>query len=321
MKGLVGHDCALLNLGGTIGENYGPDGLIRRSSAAMLLDAAGLPAHWPGHDIALLDSAELTFDVIGRASSVIAGDRESAGFILCCGTDMLEEVAYAAALLLPPGRPIVVTGAALPASEPGTDGPANLRRAAELIASGFIGGTAVVMGDAIFAPAGLAKIEPQGVQPFMAGNGPIGRFRAGMPHLTGTPTPDDQFRGLTAADCGARVAILSECIGGTDIFIDPASLDGLVVAAAGAGGMSRRTHAMLKARYLPVMPVVLSTRCPFGFSINLDQPKFALAAARADGFRTRGYSQLSAVQARIRLIAEIGLTNRKSNLHEHGALS
>lgn len=313
--------CALLNVGGTIGEHYGPDGLTRRSSARMLLAAAGLPAHWPGYDVALLDSADITFDVIGLVATVIAGDRRSAGFILCCGTDLLEEVAYAAALLLPTGRPIVVTGAALPASEPGSDGPANLRRAAELVASGLIAGTTVVMGDAIFAPAGLAKIEPQGAQPFMAGDGPIGRFRGGMPRIVSAPACDDGFRGLTAEDCRARVAILSECIGGTDIFVDPASLDGLVVAAAGAGGLSRRTYAMLKARYLPVMPVVLSTRCPFGFSINPGQPKHALAAARGDGFLTRGYSELSAVQARIRLIAQIGLTHRESNPHEHRALS
>ncbi len=78
---------------------------------------------------------------------------------------------------------------------------------------------------------------------------------------------------------------------------------------------------MLKARYLPVMPVVLSTRCPFGFAINLREPKYALAAARADGFLTRGYAELSAIQARIRLIAEIALTHRENNLHEHSALS
>jgi L-asparaginase/Glu-tRNA(Gln) amidotransferase subunit D len=214
-----------------------------------------------------------------------------------------------------------VTAAASPASEPGTDGPANLRRAAALITSGLVGGTLVVMGDAIFAPAGIAKIEPQAIQPFAAGDGPIGRFRGGIPHLAEGPRPEDRFLGLTATDCRARVAILNECLGGTELFVDPALLDGLIVASAGAGGLSQRTLAMLRACYLPAMPVVLSTRCAFGYAVSPSLPKYALATARADGFLIEGYTQLSAVQARIRLILEIGLTNQGSIDHVRSALS
>jgi L-asparaginase/Glu-tRNA(Gln) amidotransferase subunit D len=309
-----GLDCryALLNLGGTIGEIYDPSGLSQRASARMLLSAAGLPEDWPAYDVALIDSADMTFDMIGMAGAVIAADRSSAGFVLCCGTDLLEEIAYAASLLLPADRPIIVTAAALPASEPGTDGPANLRRAAALLASGLASGTMVVMGDAIFPAAGIVKVEPQAVQPFATFDGPIGRFRGGAPGSLRVPVAEDMFRSLQPRDCRARVAILHECLGGTDPFVDPAALDGLVVAGAGAGGLHGRTLAMLRERYLPVMPVVLSTRCPFGFAANVDLLKHDLSGARADGFRLDGYLQLSAVQARIRLILEIGLTIRKN---------
>lgn len=302
---------ALLNLGGTIGELYGPAGLDERTSAATLLATARLGASWTGHDIAPIDSTEIDVDAIERAGHAIAADRTSEGFILCCGTDLLEEIAYAASLLLPAGRPIVVTAAALPASAPGTDGPANLRRAAALIASGAARGTTVVMGDAIFAPSGIVKLEPQAVQPFAAMDGPIGRFRADMPQLFASPPAEDRFRGLPADACRARVAILTQCMGAIDSFVDPAALDGLVVAGAGAGGLSARSHAMLRDRYLSAMPVVLSTRCAFGFAVNPAVAKHALAAARKDGFLIDDYARLGAVQARIRLILEIGLARRK----------
>jgi L-asparaginase len=321
VRSVSGQRCALLNLGGTIGEIYDGGGLEKRLSASMLLAAAGLSRDWTGHDVAPLDSVDITFDALELASNIIARDRASMGFIMCCGTDLLEEIAYAASLLLPSDRPIVFTAAASPASEPGADGPANLRRAAALISSGLVVGTVIVMGDEIFSPAGTVKIEPQAMQPFAARNGQIGRFRGGSPSLYGSPDQDDRFRILAARHCRARVAILNEYMGGTDVFVDPSDLDGLIVASAGAGGLSRRTHAMLLARYLPTMPVVLSTRCPFGYDVNPNIPKYALAAASADGFLIQGYSQLNAVQARIRLILEIGLSIQETSNHARRPLS
>jgi len=95
------------------------------------------------------------------------------------------------------------------------------------------------------------------------------------------------------------------CLGGDCDFADPGRLDGLVVAGAGAGGLSVGMLDMLRGKFLPVMPVVLSTRCPFGFSINPAIAKYALQDARADGFILDGYTQLTAPKARIRLILEI----------------
>ncbi|MFO1261197.1 MAG: asparaginase domain-containing protein [Sphingomonadaceae bacterium] len=299
--------CALLNLGGTIGEVYTSDGRLMRLNARELIEVAGLPPFWPTHDIAQVDSVDLSFGAIFAAARVIGEDADSAGFILCCGTDMLEEVAYAAALLLPRERPVVVTAAVLPASDPGNDGPANLRRAAMLISCGAPGGVHIVMGDMIYDPFGIAKLEPQGFQPFAAADGPIGRLRAGLLYLSRTPQYDDRYRDLQPEDCTASVAIITECFGGTMSYVDPDRLDGLVVAGAGAGGLNSRTLAMLREHYLPLMPVVLSTRCAFGFVVNPDHPKHAFVQACADGLRVEGYTQLGALQARIRLILEIGL--------------
>ena len=49
-----------------------------------------------------------------------------AGVMISHGTDTIEETAYALALMLPRGRPVVFTGAMRNPTLPGADGPANL---------------------------------------------------------------------------------------------------------------------------------------------------------------------------------------------------
>ena len=103
----------LLNCGGTITENYQSDGTITRLLARDLIVSSG-QADWIGHDIDPVDSCDLTFASLCRARDVMRQDRESDAFVLCCGTDAMEDVAYAAALLFDRDRPVVLTGAAIP---------------------------------------------------------------------------------------------------------------------------------------------------------------------------------------------------------------
>jgi len=51
------------------------------------------------------------------------------GVIITHGTDTLEETAFYLDMVLPPGKPVIVTGAMVTASQPGADGLANLRDA------------------------------------------------------------------------------------------------------------------------------------------------------------------------------------------------
>jgi len=158
----------LLNLGGTIGEVYDDTGQLRRIDGRTLLDAARLPEFWSAEDVIVADSVDMTFDALFRVKDAIARDTKSQGFILCCGTDLLDEIAYAASLILPSDRPVILTAASLPHSAVGSDGPANLRRAAQLVSALEEPGFYVVMGDAIFDPALVAKIDTQAMQPFGA---------------------------------------------------------------------------------------------------------------------------------------------------------
>jgi L-asparaginase len=55
------------------------------------------------------------------------------GVVITHGTDTLEETAFYLEMVLPPGPPIVLTGAMVPTGFPGCDGPANLRDAIRVV--------------------------------------------------------------------------------------------------------------------------------------------------------------------------------------------
>jgi L-asparaginase len=300
---------AFLNLGGTIGEIHDGGGGLQRTDAGMLLAAACLPANWGAHEVHNVDSVDMTFAALFAARDIIAHDTHSDGFVMCCGTDLLDEIAFTASSIIPHDRPVVLTAASQPYSATGSDGPANLQRAAVLAAFAQ-NGFHVVMGDMIFDPQRVTKFSAQALQPFDAFDGPTGRFRADLPILLKSAEAAGEFADLRAEDCTARVGIMTMGLGAAHDFIDPQRLDGLVVAAAGAGGISETMRDMLRRDFLPRMPVVLSTRCPFGFAINPAVAKYAMEGARHDGFLLDGYTHLNAAKARIRLILEIGRRRR-----------
>ncbi len=295
----------LLNCGGTITEAYREDGTLDRLRASDL--AAFAPAvAWVAHDVEAVDSCELDFPALCRIRAMMRGDRDSEAFVLCCGTDAMEDVAYAASLILDRDRPVVLTGAAIPGGDAGSDGARNLADAA-VLARAMPRGAAplVAFAGRIFDPAFLVKVSPQALQPFGPETAIRGTVEAGVVTLGGAALAADSYADLAAADLGARVAIVTETFGALAGFPDLARLDGIVVAGQGAGGVSSATEALLgeAARHVPV---VLSTRCAQGFRVNPAVAKHAFERSRALGLTVAGYEGLNASKARIRLVAELG---------------
>ncbi|MEX3955278.1 asparaginase domain-containing protein [Trinickia sp. EG282A] len=299
----------LLNCGGTITESYQVDGTIRRLLAKDLIALSG-QADWIGHDIDPVDSCDLTFASLCRARDVMRQDRESEAFVICCGTDAMEDVAYAATLLFDRGRPVVITGAAIPGGNANADGPRNLTDSANLARAMPQGASALVaFAGRIFDPVSIVKIWPQAIQPFGPETAIRGSIEADIVTLTGSGTVDESYAELDVSDLGARVAIVTETFGLLVGFPDISELDGIVVAGKGAGGFSAQSERLLSeaARHVPV---VLSTRCAHGFRVNPAVTKYAFDRAHNLGLTTAGYDGLNASKARIRLIAELGRANR-----------
>jgi len=87
------------------------------------------------------------------------------GVVVTHGTDTIEETAYALVLMLPRGRPVVLTGAMRNPTLRGTDGPANLLAAARVAASPLATGLGpvVVMNDEVHAARFATKAHTQRV--------------------------------------------------------------------------------------------------------------------------------------------------------------
>ncbi|WP_175975076.1 asparaginase domain-containing protein [Burkholderia sp. BCC1047] len=299
----------LLNCGGTITESYRSDGTIERLLARDLIVLSG-QADWIGHDVDPVDSCDLTFASICRARDVMRQDRDSEAFVMCCGTDAMEDVAYAAALLFDRDRPVVLTGAAIPGGNANADGPRNLTDAANLARAMPRGASAVVaFAGRIFDPASIVKVWPQAIQPFGPETAIRGSIEADIVTLTGSGAGDDSYAELDVSDLGARVAIVMETFGSLVGFPDISELDGIVVAGKGAGGFSAQSERLLSEAATHI-PVVLSTRCAHGFRVNPAVTKYAYDRAHGLGLTTAGYDGLNASKARIRLIAELGRANR-----------
>ncbi|MEK6425380.1 MAG: asparaginase domain-containing protein [Burkholderia gladioli] len=299
----------LLNCGGTITENYQADGTIQRLLARDLI-ALSAQADWIGYDIDPVDSCDLTFASLCRARDVMRQDQESDAFVLCCGTDAMEDVAYCAALLFDRERPVVLTGAAIPGGNANADGPRNLADAANLARAMSRGaGALVAFAGRIFDPASVVKLWPQGIQPFGPETAIRGFIDADFVTLAGSGIVDETYTDLDVSDLGARVAIVTETFGMLVGFPDIAGLDGIVVAGKGAGGFSALSERLLSeaAKHIPV---VLSTRCAQGFRVNPAVSKYAYGHAHNLGLITAGYDGLNASKARIRLIAELGRAHR-----------
>ncbi|MGF6837666.1 L-asparaginase [Paraburkholderia youngii] len=299
----------LLNCGGTITEDYQADGTIKRLLARDLIALSG-QADWIGHDIDPVDSSDLTFASLCRARDVMRQDREREAFVMCCGTDAMEDVAYAAALLFDRDRPVVLTGAAIPGGNANADGPRNLADSANLARVMPQGASALVaFAGRIFDPVSIVKVWPQAIQPFGPETAIRGSIDADIVTLAGSGIVDESYAELDVSDLGARVAIVMETFGLLVGFPDLSKLDGIVVAGKGAGGFSAQSERLLSeaARHLPV---VLSTRCAHGFRVNPAVTKYAYDHAHNLGLITAGYDGLNASKARIRLIAELGRANR-----------
>ncbi|HEX6912926.1 MAG TPA: asparaginase [Longimicrobium sp.] len=112
-----------------------------------------------------------------RAAVVAGLDEGFAGVVVTHGTDTIEETAYLLDRSLPPGPPVVVTGAMRNASELSWDGPLNLMAAIEVAASPEARGRGamVVMDEQIVQGAEVVKTHTEAAGTFDSPNwGPLG---------------------------------------------------------------------------------------------------------------------------------------------------
>lgn len=261
--------------GGTISMRFDPaaGGVVPSLSGEQILaQAPGLGrlaevtitdfARLPGPHITPSQMLELSREVAKRL-----GDERVDGVVVTHGTDTLEETAYLLDLVLQSDKPVVLVGAMRNSSEPGWDGPANLRSAvrvaAEPAARGL--GALVVMNDQVFAASEATKTQTESMSAFQSRDfGPLGIVDRDRVIVSRRPVAREH---IPATRLDERVEIVKLSAGSDGRLIRHALEDGvggLVIEALGRGNVPVTSLSEVQRALRADIPVVLCSRCPRG---------------------------------------------------------
>ena len=237
----------MLSMGGTIsGATTGDSAEVSPSLKAEEL-IARIPvlsqvARVEWGDVTTISSRAVRLEdmhVVAR-ETLKALDEGCDGVVVTHGTDTIEETAYALALMVPRGKPLVVTGAMRNPTLPGADGPANLSGAFMAAARPEAGalGPVVLLNDEMHAARFATKSHSTRPSSFVsAGAGPIGEVIEGRAYFWFEPTYDD-YLGMPEDVPSATVPLITVVSGIDDVLLR-AAIDrappAIVIEALGAG--------------------------------------------------------------------------------------
>jgi len=217
------------------------------------------------HTLNLLPSASLSFqallEVLDWARECVTAG--SVGVVISQGTDTLEEAAFFLDLLWDLDEPLVLTGAMRAASHCGADGPANLVAAAQVaLAERSRGrGVLVVINDQVHAASRVRKVAALSMDAFASSPyGPVGLMIENQVHYAAAPPIRQCVPRPIRID--HSVLLLEAALDADTLLLDKvvdAGYQGLVIAGFGAGHVSQRWAASLRA-IAQDLPVIVATR-------------------------------------------------------------
>jgi L-asparaginase len=308
---------ALVATGGTIACTLDADGY-----AVKTLDAADLAAtaRTPGIDFVPVDYGRLsswnidppTMLALTRLVDEVAADVD--GVVVTHGTDTLEETAAFFSYATRTDAPVVVTGAMRTMSEPGPDGPANVRAAALVAADQAARGRGalVVMNDEIHRAVEVTKRHSSNPATFGSPyTGPVGWVDGGRVTFRVPPQPPTRYD-VRAAD--ARVPLVTAAAGADPALVEAAAAacDALVVAGFGLGHVPAGWVEALAGAVGRDVPVVMASRTHAGPTGAVYRGPGGGVDVRDRGVLEAGYR--SAYCARIELICALGAGCRRDEI-------
>ena len=263
---------AYFALGGTIAMAGAPGGgVVARLTGEQLVATAGeLPVEVQVADPSAVPSASLSFanvlDLVDSARSAV--DAGALGAVVTQGTDTLEETAFLIDSVWDRDAPVIVSGAMRNPTQPGHDGPANLRAAVLAAASPATrcSGVLVAFADELHAARHVRKTHSTSIATFASPElGPIGHVVEDAVRVYAATPPRTPVTGIDRDRLAAtRVAVHTSLLDGhPDDLAAYAGRQGLVVAGFGAGHVPA-DQAPTLASLAERMPVVLTTRTGAG---------------------------------------------------------
>lgn len=223
----------------------------------------------------------------GRLRAWLNGDKAPDAIVITHGTDTLEETAFFLSLVLPPTRPVLLTGAMRPASALSADGPGNLYDACRFALAARqagIGGVfvsfsgRVLRADAVYKqhanrtdafaqrygqPVAWLEADRPCWQPALAGGGLQGQFAMQGLKYTAAPAEGD-----AASMTLPPVGIVPQHVDADPTMVAwlrSRGCQGLVLAGTGVGTMPVPMRAALAQARREGCLVVRASRVPEGY--------------------------------------------------------
>ena len=317
---------ALISTGGTIAGTGPQDSYTAATlgAEALLGAVARLKelADWHIEQPFALDSRDMEpahwLQLAARVQAQI-DDPAIDGIVITHGTDTLEETAFALHLLLPTGKPVVLTAAMRPATSLSSDGPLNLLQAAcvALSPAAHNQGVLVVGNERIIAARHLVKTSTHSTDALQsrAGSASAGSVlgeavlmrpcgEPARPALLRVPLEEDLPRvDILYAHAGATPDLLDACVA--------AGARGIVLALCGHGSIPARWRDTIAHTIAQGVHIVRASRITSGgVQPNANENDAATGCIAA--------GELSPPQARVLLLLSLA-AGRTSELREHFA--
>ena len=305
----------VLATGGTIaGSAASPEDVTGYRSGAIgigeILSAVpelGAFADVHGEQLCNIDSKDMTDEILirlaVRVNEILAGN-EADGIVITHGTDTMEETAFFLSLTVKTNKPVVLTGAMLPATARNADGPRNLLDAVRVAArpESADKGILVVMNGKIFAAKEVTKTHTTKIDAFASPDfSPLGYVDENGVAFERTPNlPRLHF---PAESSLPRVDILYGHEGDDGALAEAAlraGAKGIVYAGMGNGNIPAKAEKILAKASEKGIVVIRASRSNSGPVLPAD-PSYT-AAGFIDG------SVLNPQKARILLRLALGQT-------------
>ncbi|MDR3069903.1 MAG: asparaginase [Propionibacteriaceae bacterium] len=273
----------VVGTGGTIASRSDQkcDGKVAVDTIQTLIDPVKSSRLPPGvtitaKDAGLMNSYNLTLGNIrhiGEFVRLILKAHDVDGVVVTHGTDTLEEVAFFCDLISDDPRPVVFTGAQRSIDTLGSDESGNIADAIAVAAAPSSRGRGVLVafGGEVFAARGLRKVDTFNAQPFApVVGGPIGLVHDRFVHYFTRPEEWHRVPMVDEKFDSRRIATVINQPGLSDgdsnvVAAVARGIDGLIILGTGAGNTSKSMLGGIKAAMTVGIPVLLSSRLPFGY--------------------------------------------------------
>ncbi|BCJ85356.1 asparaginase [Effusibacillus dendaii] len=259
----------IVSVGGTIDMKTDETGVkpTDRHTAEQLQYRLSEFAHIELQPIFNLPSPHLTFDHLEKLRDLILDIRNRPdvdGVVVTHGTDTLEETAYFLDIQLPPGIPVVLTGAMRSSDEIAADGPANLLQAVCTAACGESAnkGVLVAWNGEIHSAHDVVKTHTSRLDAFQSPQtGPLGSVDSRSVTFYHIPAKHEYF---PSAPLTQSVGLVKMAIGmdsGILHYLINKGSNGLVIEALGQGNVPPAAVPGIQAAIAKGIPVVIVSRC------------------------------------------------------------